>query len=89
MAAVFEFETRIGPDPHAPQGSGPRPPITPGAQGCPDVWRLVGGDYAVIGIDVTDSVQSPLPDTASCGPDERIVLVPRNILEAAARDLTS
>jgi len=86
---MYEFETRIGPDPHAPKDGDPRPPITPGAQGCPDVWRLAGGDYAVIGIDVTNSVRQPLPDTASCGPDERIVFVPRGILEAAAKDLIS
>jgi hypothetical protein len=47
-----------------------------------------GGDYAVIGRDVTDAVERPLPDTAGCGADERIVVVPKHILEAAARDLT-
>jgi len=81
------FETRVGPDPHADSHGGPRP--SPGAEGCPDVWRVSGGDYAVIGIDVTGSVDRPLPDTASCGPDERIVLIPKHVLEAAARDLTS
>jgi len=84
----IRFEVRIGPDPHASEdGAPPRP--TPNADGCPDVWRVSGGDYAVIGLDVTDSVAKPLPETAGCGPDERIVLVPKEILEAAARDLTS
>lgn len=81
------LESRVGPDPHLDENGGPQP--STGAQGCPDVWRIAGGDFAVIGIDVTNSVQKPLPSTASCGPDERIVLVPRNVLEAAARDLTS
>jgi hypothetical protein len=85
---AIRLETRVGPDPHLdPQGGPPRP--TPNADGCPDVWRVAGGDYAVIGLDVTTTVHQPLPDTASCGPDERIVLIPKHILEAAARDLTS
>jgi hypothetical protein len=81
------LETRVGPDPHLDAHGVPKP--STGAQGCPDVWRAASGDYAVIGIDVTNSVRKPLPRTASCGPDERIVLVPRDVLEAAARDLTS
>ena len=82
---AIRLESRIGPDPHAD----PRDPRTPNADGCPDVWRLNNGDYAVIGLDITASVDQPLPETAGCGYDERIVLVPRRILEAAARDLTS
>jgi hypothetical protein len=81
------FETRVGPDPHVDSQGGPNP--TPNAEGCPDVWRVSGGDYAVIGLDVTESVDRPLPKTASCGPDERIVLIPKDVLEAASRDLTA
>jgi hypothetical protein len=86
--SIVRFEERVGPDPHAPEveGGGPKP--TPAADGCPDVWRVNGGDYAVIGIDVTETVARPLPETAGCGADERIVLVPKETLEAAARELT-
>lgn len=80
------FERRIGPDPHRHPDGGPK---TPNADGCPDVWQVAGGDYAVIGLDVTENVERPLPDTASCGADERIVLIPKHILEGVARDLTS
>jgi hypothetical protein len=45
------LESRVGPDPHLDANGGPKP--SPGAQGCPDVWRIAGGDFAVIGIDVT------------------------------------
>lgn len=77
---------RVGPDPHSPEAGGPK---TPAAEGCPDVWQLDTGDYAVIGIEIASRVDRPLPATASCGPDETIVMVPRRILEAAARSLTS
>jgi hypothetical protein len=77
--------SRVGPDPHSPEAGGPK---TPAADGCPDVWQLDNGDYAVIGIHVDAQVEKPLPPTASCGPDETIVMVPKKIFEAAARDLS-
>jgi hypothetical protein len=70
------FLRRIGPDPHLAGD-------TPSAQGCPDVWELSNGDFAVIGIRATDPLASALPEGASCGPDEEIVIVPRRILTAA------
>lgn len=76
----MDFVRRIGPDPHA---SGDP---TPAAKGCPDVWELDSGDIAIIGIEQTDGLAGLLPGTASCGPDERIVIVPRGIFTAAARD---
>lgn len=53
---------------------------------CPDLWELESGDFAVIGIHITDRVKQ-LPPTASCGPDERIVLIPRHLLVQAKRDI--
>jgi hypothetical protein len=85
----LHFERRIGPDPHREAADGSGPIKTPNAEGCPDVWQVSGGDYAVIGRDITSAVARPLPSSAGCGPDERIVLIPRDILEAAARDLMS
>jgi len=70
------FLRRIGPDPHA---GGLQ---TPGCSGCPDIWELENGDFAVIGGDITD-LAPRLPATASCGPDERMVRVPRRILVGA------
>lgn len=75
------FLRRLGPDPHA---HGAR---TPALENCPDVWELDTGDFAIIGIDVTDALKDQLPSTASCGPDERIVQVPRRILVGAKRDI--
>ena len=72
---------RIGPDPHA-NGL-----ATPACHGCPDVFELEDGDFAVIGIDFTDEVIPHLPPSAGCGPDERIVRVPRRILVGAKVDI--
>jgi hypothetical protein len=55
--------------------------------GCPDIWELDNGDFAVIGIDITDAAAPKLPPTAGCGPDERIVRLPRHLLLSAKRDI--
>jgi hypothetical protein len=77
----MNFTRRIGPDPHA---NGAK---TPCLQNCPDVWELDTGDFAIIGRDITDEVQAKLPPTAGCGPDERIVWVPRKTLVLAKSDI--
>jgi len=51
------------------------------------VWELEDGDFAVIGIDITDACVGRLPPTAGCGPDERVVRVQRRILIGARRDI--
>jgi hypothetical protein len=65
---------RIGPDPHL-DGS-----QTPGLQGCPDIFELENGDFAIVGRDVTAEVKGDLPPEATCGPDERIIAIPRKTL---------
>ena len=75
------FLHRLGPDPHA---GGAR---SPSLKDCPDIIALEGGDFAVIGIDITDLAAPKLPPTAGCGPDERIVRLPRNLLVNAKRDI--
>ena len=77
----MSFLRRLGPDPH---NNGLQ---SVGLNGCPDLWELSNGDIAVIGIDITQAVAGSLPSTAGCGPDERIVRVPRNVMVAAKRDI--
>jgi len=77
----MNFIKRIGPDPHA---NGAK---SPACHGCPDIWELDNGDFAVIGIDITQAVAPKLPATAGCGPDERIVRLPRNLLVNAKHDI--
>ena len=53
---------------------------------CPDVFELSSGDYAVIGLDVSESLV--LPSDAGHSATERVVMVPRDVLMAAFRDLS-
>jgi hypothetical protein len=74
------FIKRIGPDPHANGAQ------TPCLRGCPDIWELDGGDFAVIGADITN-LAGMLPPSAGCGPDERMVRIPRKMLVLAKADI--
>ncbi|MGD0745514.1 MAG: hypothetical protein ABSA45_10190 [Verrucomicrobiota bacterium] len=75
------FLKRLGPDPHA---NGAK---SAGCDGCPDIWEIDDGDFAIIGIDITAAATAKLPPTAGCGSDERIVRLPRNLLVNAKRDI--
>jgi hypothetical protein len=75
------FKRRLGPDPHA-NGA-----MTASLHGCPDILELASGDFAVIGVDITADAQRQLAFGASCGPDERIVQIPRRTLVLAKRDI--
>lgn len=75
------FKRRLGPDPHANGAQ------TIAACNCPDIFELDSGDFAIIGIAITDKAIKHLPPTASCGPDEQIVLVPRRTLVGAKPDI--
>lgn len=75
------FLRRLGPDPHA---NGAR---TSSLDGCPDIFELESGDFAVIGPDITNEAKSKLPPSAGCGADERIVCIPRKTLVLAKQDI--
>jgi len=73
---------RLGPDPHH-NGA-----VSKGARGCPDLFESqTTGDFVVIGRDATDELMKHLPPSASCGPDERIVVIPRKTLILAKPDI--
>jgi len=71
------FLKRLGPDPHA---NGRQ---TVALRGCPDIFELESGDFAIIGSDITAVAAGHLLHSASCGPDERIVRIPRKTLVLA------
>lgn len=75
------FKRRLGPDPHA-NGA-----LTYAANGCPDIFELASGDFAIIGSDITEVASANLPPDASCGPDERIIRIPRKTLVLAKHDI--
>lgn len=54
---------------------------------CPDVFELSNGDFAVIGTDMTDELVGRLPADAARADYERIVVVSRETLLAAKRDI--
>ena len=76
----MKFVKRLGPDPHA---HGAR---TYACSGCPDIWELDNGDFAIIGTDITGAAKK-LPPSASCGTDERVVRIPRKTLVLAKADI--
>jgi len=53
---------------------------------CPDILELSDGSFAVIGSDITHEA-GKLPSDAGCGPDERIIRIPRELLARAKRDI--
>jgi hypothetical protein len=67
-------------------GSGGAGPLCQGTYGCPDIFELVNGDFAVIGTDIT-AFAAQLPATAGCAPHERMVRIPRALLIAAKADI--
>jgi hypothetical protein len=75
------FLKRLGPDPHANGAQ------TIALKGCPDIFELENGDFAIIGIDITETSVKHLPPSAGCGPDERIVRIPRKTLVLAKTDI--
>jgi len=72
---------RLGPDPHANGAQ------TSSLQGCPDILELENGDFAIIGEDITDAATGKLRFGANCGPDERIIRIPRKTLVLAKADI--
>lgn len=54
---------------------------------CPDIWQLDNGDIAVIGRDLTAAYALRLPDGVLLGPDERLVVIPGNMLSTAKSDI--
>ncbi len=69
------FTKRLGPVPRCY-----------GTAGCPDIFELENGDFAIIGADITAAADL-LPPSAGCGPGERIVRIPRKTLVLAKRDI--
>ena len=59
----------------------------PAGRTCPDIFELRDGDFAAIGCDITADLAANLPAGSACGPDERIVRIPRQTLVMARPDI--
>ena len=62
---------------------------TSASPSCPDIWELDNGDVAIVGRDLTESYAHRLPVGVYVGVDERLVIIPRNMLIAAKPDIPS
>ena len=71
------FLRRLGPNRRECQGG----------YACPGILELHGGDFAVIGSDITNEALGVLPPGSGCGPNERIVRIPRQTLVQARSDI--
>jgi hypothetical protein len=60
---------------------------TPRSDGCPDIWELENGDFAVIGRDATAAYRARLPNGVTIRHDECLSIVPRFMLIAAKPDI--
>ncbi|MER6677748.1 hypothetical protein [Streptomyces sp. NPDC000983] len=54
---------------------------------CPDLFELNDGSFAVIGTDRTEELDALLPDDAARADYERIVVITRDTLLRAKRDI--
>jgi hypothetical protein len=75
----LEIERRLGLSPRE-RGS-----LTNGT--CPDIFELKDGRFAVIGTDVTSELEGILPSDAARASYERIVVISRETLVGAKRDI--
>lgn len=55
--------------------------------GCPDVFELSDGRFAVIGTAVPPGKIHDLPEGASITSHEALVIIPRNVLVDARKDI--
>lgn len=55
---------------------------------CPDIWELSSGDVAIVGRDMTERFSGRLPEDVRVGDDERLVVIPGNMLRAAKPDIS-
>jgi hypothetical protein len=57
------------------------------AQACPNLFELANGDFLAVGLDVTGQMRGQLPPDAGCADDERVVLLPRQVLVLARPEI--
>ncbi|MFC8241049.1 hypothetical protein [Streptomyces chartreusis] len=68
-------------------GDAPRARGCQTGESCPDVFELSDGNFAVIGIEATALLDPQLPPDAARADHERIVVIDRDTLIRAKRDI--
>ncbi|MER5468439.1 hypothetical protein ABZX90_00485 [Streptomyces sp. NPDC002935] len=68
-------------------GATPRERGSATGQSCPDIFELSDGSFAVIGREATQELDPELPPDASRADYERIVIITRETLLRAKKDI--
>lgn len=68
-------------------GDSPRKRGSSSGATCPDIFELSDGNFAVIGTDRTKELDGGLPDDAARADHERIVVITRETLIRAKKDI--
>ncbi|MEU9915252.1 hypothetical protein [Streptomyces sp. NPDC051001] len=68
-------------------GDSPRQRGSMAGETCPDLFELSDGSFAVIGTDRTEELDALLPGDAARADYERIVVITRDTLLRAKRDI--
>ncbi|MEI7935179.1 MAG: hypothetical protein WCK27_00690 [Verrucomicrobiota bacterium] len=54
---------------------------------CSQILEMEDGDFAVVGLDITDKAMAAMPPGPGVGPKERVVRVPRRVLVDARPEI--
>ncbi|MEU0784932.1 hypothetical protein ABZ341_25550 [Streptomyces sp. NPDC006173] len=68
-------------------GASPRERGSASGQSCPDIFELADGRFAVIGREATQELDPELPPDAARADYERIVIITRETLLRAKKDI--
>ncbi|MGW1070114.1 hypothetical protein ACWD4F_37120 [Streptomyces aureus] len=68
-------------------GASPRERGSLSGETCPDIFELSDGNFAVIGTEATAALDDQLPQDAARADYERIVIISRETLLRAKRDI--
>ncbi|ANS68470.1 hypothetical protein SLINC_6246 [Streptomyces lincolnensis] len=77
-----EIVRRLGKAPRQRRSS---PSVNAGT--CPDIFELSDGNFAIIGTEATEALDGQLPADASRADYERIVVISRETLIEAKKDI--
>lgn len=54
---------------------------------CPQILELTDGDFAAVGLDITEEAAPSLPPGPGIGPKERAVRIPRQVMVSVRSEL--
>jgi len=54
---------------------------------CSQILEMTDGDYAAVGLDMTNEAIPAMPPGPGVGPNERVIRIPRHVMIAARVDI--